>query len=1719
MLAQYVGALTAPGTADAQRIAGAVQELAKGLDVARALVEDGATQLGLAHRADYADPINLERLVDLVLTLGKLGASVEQATALTAATPDFDGAATARALLRSRYGTADWAKALQPVSDALCRRQRDALVAYLAAGKPDGDAVTSRPVQSADELYERYLLDILIGPCATTTRLLQGISAVQLFVERSLLGLEPQVPAASIDRKRWEWTKNYRVWEANRKVFLYPENWLTPEFLDNKTETLRELEASLDQAEPTHEIARTGLLVYLDALAQLARITVLGMYLDVPTNGSVTHGHAALYVVGRSMNEPCGYFWRKCGRFCEPGMEWTGWERVDVDISGTHVIPFVFEGDFHIAWPIIRRVQTPTPEHWEVQLAWARRTTGGWTQKKVSHDVLSADIVEGHDERTTFTFRTELVDSPPPPAVAIQCYALSAPRPRPQFHPWGGDTLIYPTVGLPIDELEITCRVLLETPGDSGFPYWDRIAGAKVRLGRRKPGATGAGDLVRMLPETNDWGGISQAQLFHSDLVQSGDDPLGYEYTLTVTYGEETQQKKVSLDPKHGADWRPEFIFKAPPPPPENAMFSAGRFVLRSNDDVRWAISSTPYLMPLTSAAFQDNGFVEDVGRGPGTFTLDELIPGSGGLPDISMTVTFAGTPGRFFALPGGPETPSPSHSDEVPIWHYDDDASRLYLDLRPAVSQGTWLAIADGHAAAPALRSTAAGSLDELFSPALQTTTDQGKTLVATNKPTPAPGADSFAEQGVTFDLRAAYSVYNWELFLHAPLLAADRLSRAHRFEDARRWLHFVFDPTASNGEGPPARYWRCLPLRRVARGDSIQQLVTWLSDPGIADGSKKGFLDQVELWRENPFRPHAVARMRNSAYQWRVVFAYLDNLLDWGDQLFQRDTREAIDEAALLYVLAARLLGPRPRSIAPRVEAPALTYRGVAGHWDELSNTWVTLVDRPVRKTWKHGPARPWTDGSGTLEEADTSVLTSIGVSYFCVPPNDKLEAYWDRVEDRLFKIRHCQNIEGIAHDLALWDPPIDPELLIRAVAAGVDIGEAVAGLSIPLPHYRFAVLVQKANELCGELKSLGASMLSALEKKDAEALAKLRSGQEIELLQLVRQVREDQAEEAKRSLDALRASRKLAAARYRQYQRLLGHPAAVEPAEGQPGVEEQGSLVFVRDADLYEQERGLGMIQSEQDQLAELGRAQVATSAGSAANLLASVFFALAQDPRLKGWAEPAGHGASAGGAAWTALGTYFGQWAARDVLLAGYQRRKDEWIFQSNLALGELAQIDSQIAAANVRAAIAERELSNHDRQIENARAVDAFMHDKFTNEQLYSFMSARLASVFFATYQLALDAARKAERALAFELGLQKSSFVRPGHWDSLKKGLLAGEHLSYDLKRMELAYLDQNRRELELTKHISLRQLDPLALVKLRATGSCKFELTEMLFHIDYPALMRRIKSVALSIPSVVGPYTSVNCRLTLTGSSVRVSPDVLRNDVGLVQSVVTSTAVNDSGLFETSLRDERFLPFEGAGVIGKWSLELRTPLRQFDYDTISDVILHLRYTAREGDEDFEDFARDATRDVQTALGDAKREPQARLVSVRHEFPSQWSRLTASGAGPQRSEKITLSKETFPFLFQDSMLTVVRLDVLAEAKSDAAAADLALPTVSAPPVGAGAAQELTLKTGAAIGGLLHGAAEPLTIKVSESAEWTIAADETTATALGDVLLVLTYTVK
>jgi hypothetical protein len=406
------------------------------------------------------------------------------------------------------------------------------------------------------------------------------------------------------------------------------------------------------------------------------------------------------------------------------------------------------------------------------------------------------------------------------------------------------------------------------------------------------------------------------------------------------------------------------------------------------------------------------------------------------------------------------------------------------------------------------------------------------------------------------------------------------------------------------------------------------------------------------------------------------------------------------------------------------------------------------------------------------------------------------------------------------------------------------------------------------------------------------------------------------------------------------------------------------------------------------------------------------------------------------------------------------MASYIRREQEWTLQANMAAKEIIQLDKQIVSADIRIQVAEKELENHKKQIENAKEVELFLKDKFTNQELYQWMKEQLFAVYKQSYNLAYDMAKKAEKAYQFELGKETSDFIHYGYWDNTKQGLVAGEKLQLALRQLEKSYLEENRRELELTKHISLALLNPLALIQLRETGKCYFSLPEELFDLDFQGhYFRRIKSVSISIPCVAGPYTTVNCSLRLLKNTIRINTSMNsngtyehENDEGVwiddnrfrtvnvpITSIATSTGQNDAGMFEFSFRDERYLPFEGAGVISDWQIELSTEknFRQFDYSTISDVIIHLKYTARESGGLFKDEAVKHINNFLKNVDQLTDQPLMRMLSLKDEFPTEWHRFLHA-EGTKQVLKFTIGKERFPFFTQHRKIVVMKIDVFAK---------------------------------------------------------------------------------
>ena len=117
---------------------------------------------------------------------------------------------------------------------------------------------------------------------------------------------------------------------------------------------------------------------------------------------------------------------------------------------------------------------------------------------------------------------------------------------------------------------------------------------------------------------------------------------------------------------------------------------------------------------------------------------------------------------------------------------------------------------------------------------------------------------------------------------------------------------------------------------------------------------------------------------------------------------------------------MLAANILGPKPQIIPPRGTPPVQTFDELEPRLDAFSNALVRLEEQLPQ--FESG-----------IRTGDSPRLPD--VLYFCIPANDKLLRYWDTVSDRLFKLRHCMNIEGMVRQLPLFEPPIDPALLVRA------------------------------------------------------------------------------------------------------------------------------------------------------------------------------------------------------------------------------------------------------------------------------------------------------------------------------------------------------------------------------------------------------------------------------------------------------------------------------------------------------------------------------------------------------------------------------------------------------------------------------------------------------------------------------------------------------------
>jgi hypothetical protein len=704
-----------------------------------------------------------------------------------------------------------------------------------------------------------------------------------------------------------------------------------------------------------------------------------------------------------------------------------------------------------------------------------------------------------------------------------------------------------------------------------------------------------------------------------------------------------------------------------------------------------------------------------------------------------------------------------------------------------------------------------------------------------------------------------------------YGPALAVACALRANcKFEAALKWYKRAFDPLSSD--------------------------CTWMRCPVEDRREPARCCDATDI-------TCATARDRS------ILLHYLETLLQWGDALMSAGTPEAFAQARLVIDTAEMILGPRPRSVLVEEPAAAQTVGGFSADWPPLNPRLMDLYGLAADRR--------------ALIHACLDAMRLRGGR-----PGCEFAYFGDR-------------------------PPPGRLLTVAGCCAEPDDCCDDTGWCVPHSPYRFLFLVQKAEELAAQVRELGAALLAAFEKGDAEYLASLRAGHERELLTLGIAVRQDQWRDADWQVQALQLTKSATQANLLYYNALI-----------------QGSLIS--NEIQYEELTNTSMVTR--------AAGNIVQAIGEVMKVIPDLFVGFpceeAQIPigtKLGGVFESAGRIINT-------LADIESTTASLDLTQAGWDRRLVEWVHQSQVLTINVEQIERQILGAQRRRDQAKQELNNQRRQAEQSAEVFDFLRDKFSAHELYLFLQQETAALHRQMYELAMHVARAAERAFNIERGHTRRRFLPREPWNSLHEGLLAGERLHAALQHMEKAYLDENTREYELTKHFSLRLHFPAAYLELRNNGHCEVCIPEWMFDLDYPGMyLRRIKNMTMSIPCVTGPYTGVHCRLTLLSSETRIDPrldpplhrccaerDDRQHDQagcdhrgcgrggcrrrdrdhwrgyelcpddpravrqhGAVEAIATSSGQADSGMFEVSFRDERYLPFEYAGAVSRWRIEL----------------------------------------------------------------------------------------------------------------------------------------------------------------------------------------------
>lgn len=800
-----------------------------------------------------------------------------------------------------------------------------------------------------------------------------------------------------------------------------------------------------------------------------------------------------------------------------------------------------------------------------------------------------------------------------------------------------------------------------------------------------------------------------------------------------------------------------------------------------------------------------------------------------------------------------------------------------------------------------------------------------------------------------VDFTIDGPFSEYNWELF-HDSLVYLTKVFDADgKFDLSDEIFPLMIDVTKAGNPGAwekDSTLYRIAPIRYSIELD-VELTNNGLS--GLTEGGqlRQAVIDQIARINQNPYQPHIIARGWPSIYGRALRLRFADHLIRAGEHHFRRayqgDNRTDLELANTRFDFAARVLGQPQDTLGP-----------VEG--DSMPCFAALMIGRDGSATRDVDILESYLPGNVLSGQILSDESASGAQVYFCVPHDEKLDELRVLVADRLAKLRSCQDIDGVRRALSLYGQRIDPALLVRATAEGLDLDVVLGQISSAKPTMYFSALWSRAVQACERARTLEEAWLGARERADAEGYALLQNEQEISSLEMQVEQGVHRLEDARLLVEALDRTIESAQLRYDFYS-TRERITALEKAESE-------LLAKASAADA----RAAADSRTASD-WTHVPTAEIFAEAGTGSETKgwytragASLRYRVGGETAVQAYrAFSEGHRNDSAG--YRAQAGLTGQSAARQI-------RSDHDKFNASLAQKDIAKGDRDKAGALVRVEIADLELQLQRKRVEDAKALRTYMRDKFTNQQLYSWRASRLEQLRYQQHRIAYDLAVQAKAALARELGLEDQGFLSDtGHGSSC-----AAAGLLVELEKMQHTHVTARRSERKKTKSYSLATRQPLAFLELLQRGETIFTISEHEYDEDAAGdWFRTFSHVAITVPAVRGPYTNVNVELTQLRGEIRRIPhntsdagsyprseiedDRFKSDLTTGERIATNTGMQDDGTVDRKEDPETPPPFARNGAIATFRIELRPELNHFDRLTIPDVVLDLTINSRYGGE------------------------------------------------------------------------------------------------------------------------------------------------------------------